>query len=450
MLFKAINDQMHRLMTRVITSIGRTKCAWPTLIRQWRSASCCSRVPTMTLFWRSCAHSSTPTCISCRLLTAARRRVSSGTLMSVRGSAASLSTASDAVRSSLHTTSSEVPSSAATSPQLSRSASQPEGNVVRRHSARTLSATLRARKRPQLFEEPKNDSVHVDDDGVATAVSSAADNNNNNNNGESKPPNFSFDVRQTRYTTRADAADVLCADTGALMIWLRKNKWTVMRHMPPRGRSVEPQATSPRSSNSISSGADNDNDGGTNGGGGGIASRWRAALAARRQRRERDDKSASGNSNDSSVAIGNDDNDNDNDNDTKAESGDVPLVPMDRIAAAFVMAHASGVHVHFRPQLEVLFERTDDDGWRVSVHYYALMKPGTASAIGMLTLGVSLVVGAGTFAKYANDAPITVREVWAAMGIAAKSADSRVDESTTPRGDGAHAKSPPPSPELTV
>ena len=35
----------------------------------------------------------------------------------------------------------------------------------------------------------------------------------------------------------------------------------------------------------------------------------------------------------------------------------------------------------------------------------------------MLTLGVSLMVGAGTMTKYVNDAPVIVRELWQVLGI---------------------------------
>lgn len=64
-----------------------------------------------------------------------------------------------------------------------------------------------------------------------------------------------------------------------------------------------------------------------------------------------------------------------------------------RTGVVFLLAHAPGIHIHFRPQLEVLFERdiSSDEtpeepcAWKTSVHYYAVPKPGTASAMGVLT-----------------------------------------------------------------
>jgi cysteine protease ATG4 len=179
-----------------------------------------------------------------------------------------------------------------------------------------------------------------------------------------------FDIAESRFCDNEDAVRALDA-SGALIQWLVKKKWTIVQHLPAVGKPYV---------------ADDSSDSG------GLLARWRTPAAGAVRRDE------SGGHVELRV---------DSSESTK------------NVATAFVLAHAQGVHVHFRPQLEVMFERDDFDAhrWRISVRHYAHLKPGTASAVTLLTAGLSLVVAAGSLTKYARDAPLLVDEVWQVLGV---------------------------------
>jgi cysteine protease ATG4 len=180
-----------------------------------------------------------------------------------------------------------------------------------------------------------------------------------------------FDIAESRFCDNEDAVRALDA-SGALIQWLVKKKWTIVQHLPAVGKPYV---------------ADDSSDSG------GLLARWRTPAAGAVRR----DDGGGGH-----VEL-------------RVDSSESTK----NVATAFVLAHAQGVHVHFRPQLEVMFERDDFDAhrWRISVRHYAHLKPGTASAVTLLTAGLSLVVAAGSLTKYARDAPLLVDEVWQVLGV---------------------------------
>eukprot|EP01117_Protostelium_nocturnum_P015463 TRINITY_DN6004_c0_g1_i1.p1 TRINITY_DN6004_c0_g1~~TRINITY_DN6004_c0_g1_i1.p1 ORF type:complete len:225 (+),score=74.31 TRINITY_DN6004_c0_g1_i1:60-734(+) len=62
-----------------------------------------------------------------------------------------------------------------------------------------------------------------------------------------------------------------------------------------------------------------------------------------------------------------------------------------------------GAHVNFVPKISVSFT-AGSAGTHVSVHYFAKVKTGTGLAFGVLTGGLSTIIGAATFTSQLNDA----------------------------------------------
>eukprot|EP01116_Phalansterium_solitarium_P019047 TRINITY_DN5215_c0_g1_i2.p1 TRINITY_DN5215_c0_g1~~TRINITY_DN5215_c0_g1_i2.p1 ORF type:complete len:306 (+),score=81.38 TRINITY_DN5215_c0_g1_i2:126-1043(+) len=68
-----------------------------------------------------------------------------------------------------------------------------------------------------------------------------------------------------------------------------------------------------------------------------------------------------------------------------------------------IKAEKNGVHVNFMPELMLVFS-TSPSGTQVALNYFAHIKVAKAAVIGILTGGLSTVVGAGTFTAHVADA----------------------------------------------
>lgn len=83
-----------------------------------------------------------------------------------------------------------------------------------------------------------------------------------------------------------------------------------------------------------------------------------------------------------------------------------------RKSNTFSRGSKHGIHVNFVPKFRLFVERTGD-GYYVKFDYYAKMKIGTLAVVGVLTLGVSTVVGVGTYTIRLLEADDFVRKFWA-------------------------------------
>jgi cysteine protease ATG4 len=235
--------------------------------------------------------------------------------------------------------------------------SQPEGSIVRRRSERTTSDPP-----PNPPGPTPVDVVAVDGGSTSNGSLAAAATTTITTSPREASTTSQLDISESRWCD-----DELCVHAldagGALTQWLQRKKWSIVQHQPATGKSlVGSSESSPTSSDA----------------GGGLLARWRAPR-----------RDATGSS--------------DDDVELKSDGA----TSLKHVATAFIVAHAQGVHVHFRPQLEVMFEREElhQPRWRVTVRYYAHLKPGTASALTLLTAGLSLMVAANTVSKHAREAP---------------------------------------------
>lgn len=231
--------------------------------------------------------------------------------------------------------------------------SHPEGSLVRRRSERTASD-------PQTSPAPPANVV------ITPAATQTPDGTTTPGGGsttESQSSMSHLDICESRLCDDEQCVHALDAG-GAFTLWLQKKKWSIVQHSPANGKPLT-------GSGELSP----------------PGGRWR----------KRDTSAGSS----------------DDDVELKSETS------TKHVATAFIVAHAQGVHVHFRPQLEVMYEREELDQplWRVTVRYYAHLKPGTASAVTLLTAGLSLVVAANSVSKHMREAPAVVDEIWHVLGV---------------------------------
>jgi len=77
--------------------------------------------------------------------------------------------------------------------------------------------------------------------------------------------------------------------------------------------------------------------------------------------------------------------------------------------------YKKGIHINFAPELSLLFTQDNSGSHQVALHYYAKIQVGTGIAVGILTSGLSTVVGVGTFATHVMDAKKFVTSLWLAL-----------------------------------
>jgi hypothetical protein len=96
-----------------------------------------------------------------------------------------------------------------------------------------------------------------------------------------------------------------------------------------------------------------------------------------------------------------------------------------------IKGEQKGIHVNFQPQISILFQSYPGGAMSVSVHYYAKLKVASGIAMGILTGGLSTLVGVGTFASHAVDAEKFIHAMWIMMDNMAKSPSQTIKEGTS-------------------
>jgi len=78
-----------------------------------------------------------------------------------------------------------------------------------------------------------------------------------------------------------------------------------------------------------------------------------------------------------------------------------------------IKASKKGIHINFHPELSLLFTpESSGHGYKVMLHYYAKLQVASGVVVGVLTGGLSTVIGVGTFANHISDAKGFVRSLW--------------------------------------
>jgi len=88
----------------------------------------------------------------------------------------------------------------------------------------------------------------------------------------------------------------------------------------------------------------------------------------------------------------------------------------------YTRGNKKGIHVNFVPKFKLVIERGPNGNYIVRFDYYAKIKLGTAVVVGVLTSGISTVVGVGTLAVALSDADNFVDKFWKYIDSLAKSA----------------------------
>eukprot|EP01119_Soliformovum_irregulare_P018303 TRINITY_DN558_c0_g1_i1.p1 TRINITY_DN558_c0_g1~~TRINITY_DN558_c0_g1_i1.p1 ORF type:complete len:280 (+),score=74.79 TRINITY_DN558_c0_g1_i1:66-842(+) len=78
-----------------------------------------------------------------------------------------------------------------------------------------------------------------------------------------------------------------------------------------------------------------------------------------------------------------------------------------------------GIHINFQPEISVLIGPGADGSTSVSLHYFAKITVATGVVTGIVTGGLSTIIGVGTFANHVADAKSFTTQFWNTLdGIA--------------------------------
>jgi cysteine protease ATG4 len=253
---------------------------------------------------------------------------------------------------------------AASAPATTAGGDQARIAVLSRHIKSHPEGSLVRRRSERTSSDPQSAPVLPANVVITPAATPTPDGATTPGGSEPQSSMSQLDICESRLCDDEQCVHALDAG-GAFALWLQKKKWSIVQHSPANGKPLT-------GSSELSP----------------PTGRWRKRDAS------------GGGSSDDDVEL-------------KSET------PTKHVATAFIVAHAQGVHVHFRPQLEVMYEREELDQplWRVTVRYYAHIKAGTASAVTLLTAGLSLVVAANSVSKHMREAPAVVDEIWHVLGI---------------------------------
>eukprot|EP01027_Heterolobosea_sp_BB2_P025299 GEZU01038821.1.p1 GENE.GEZU01038821.1~~GEZU01038821.1.p1 ORF type:complete len:471 (-),score=87.28 GEZU01038821.1:349-1761(-) len=122
---------------------------------------------------------------------------------------------------------------------------------------------------------------------------------------------------------------------------------------------------------------------------------------------------------------------------------------------SYLKSSKKGVHVNFKPCLNLFVQRSSD-GWLVlTLHHYAKLKIVTGVVGAVLTSGLTTVVGAGTYANHVLESKGFVHSMWAVIDGQATGSPRIIQDQSQSQQQHAGAVPPPafssaPSPNVSM